>query len=140
MTPAGSVQPDGNALLQAVKWIETVALGPIATIIATLAVAAIGLGMLGGRIPAKRGFTAVLGCFIIFGAPSISLGLMTTASGMGGATYRDDVAVVAAPQPQLSPVVAAPPQPIPVVPPQSRPIPPPIPPSYDPYAGASVQP
>jgi len=111
-SPAGS-----SVLVNAVVWLQDVLLGTAATSIAVIAIAAIGFGMLTGRINIRHGVTVILGCFILFGASSIVSGLRMAAGG-------DYV-----PPP---PVVDAPP------PPQPRPAPtrPAIP--YDPYAGAAA--
>ena len=121
MTPAyGSGGPPGaSALVDAVAWLQSLLLGTVATAIAVIAVAAIGLLMLNGRIDGRRGATVVTGCFLLFGAPAIAAGLR------GLVTAPD--AVVAAPAVDSSitaPVAVAAPKP------------PPTP--YDPYAGASI--
>ena len=107
--------PPGNALIGAVDWTRAVLLGSISTGAAVLAVAAIGLLMLSGRIPVRRGATVVIGCFVLFSAATMADGLV---NGMA----RSDAEPVAPPvAPQASYTPAAP-----------KPVP------YDPYAGASV--
>jgi hypothetical protein len=95
------------------NWIQGVALGPIATTIGIIAVAAIGFALLTGRIDLRRGVAVVLGCFMIFGARGIAEALAVLAAGSGTVPRR-----VEAPPPLT--VLVAPSQP------------------YDPYAGASV--
>jgi type IV secretory pathway VirB2 component (pilin) len=112
--PAGS-----SAVVAAVRWIEGTLLGPAATSVAVVCVAAIGLMMLSGRIDFRRAAAIVLGCFILFGAPAIAAALHGLAGGGAPA------AAVAEP--------AWAPPPLPVPPP-----PPPQAPNPDPYAGASV--
>lgn len=102
-------------LIAAVAWIEGVLLGPVATTMATIAIAWLGIAMLTGRTDWRRGLTVVLGCFILFGAPVIGRALAgLTSTGVGAA-------------PDLT---------------QSEPTPPPalpqMPPAVDPYAGAAV--
>jgi hypothetical protein len=97
-----------------------VLLGTVATSIAVIAIAAIGFGMLTGRVNIRHGVTVILGCFILFGASTIVNGLRYAASGVGG--YYPPPAIVAAP----------PPAPAPRAQPTGVPAP------YDPYAGASV--
>ena len=62
-------------------WIETVLFGQIAVTLCVLAVAFIGLLMLTGRMPVKRGMMVVIGCFVLLGAPIIAAGVMGAASG-----------------------------------------------------------
>ncbi len=111
-SPAGS-----SVLVAAISWLQDVLLGTVATSVAVIAIAAIGFGMLTGRINIRHGATVVLGCFILFGASTIVAGLRYAASGAGG--YDP-------------PPIAVPPPP----PPRSKATMTPIP--YDPYAGASV--
>lgn len=114
-SPAGS-----SALVAAISWLQDVLLGTVATSIAVIAVAAIGFGMLTGRVNIRHGATVILGCFILFGASTIVSGLRYAASGAGG--YAAPPVIVAAPPPPS--------------PPRARPTGVPAP--YDPYAGASV--
>ncbi|WP_153039476.1 MULTISPECIES: TrbC/VirB2 family protein [Sphingobium] len=65
-----------SGVLGAVNWIESLLLGPAAYLISTLAIAAIGYALLDGRLAWKRAVTAIVGCFLIFGAPIIASGLM----------------------------------------------------------------
>lgn len=113
-SPAGS-----SVLAAAISWLQDVLLGTVATSIAVIAVAAIGFGMLTGRVNIRHGATVILGCFILFGASTIVNGLRYAASGVGD--YGPPPVTVAAPPPAPPPVQ-----------PTSAPAP------YDPYAGASV--
>lgn len=76
--PAGS-----GALVSAVQWLQGTLLGTVATVVAVIAVAVVGLMMLTGRINWRYGATVVLGCFILFGAASIVAGIQSTTS-LGG--------------------------------------------------------
>jgi len=109
--PAGS-----RPLVAAMSWIEHTLLGTVALTVAVVAVASVGLGMLGGRVKLRHGATVIGGCFILFGASSIVAGIQS----MGSA--GDDPPMAAIP---ASPPVVIPPQP-------ERP--------RDPYAGASLPP
>ena len=71
-------------LVTAISWVQDVLLGTVATSVAVIAVAAIGFGMLTGRINIRHGVTVVMGCFILFGASSIVAGLRYAASSAGG--------------------------------------------------------
>ena len=73
--PAGS-----GVIVAAVRWLEGTLLGTIATVVAVMAVAIVGLLMLTGRINWRYGATVILGCFILFGAASIVAGIQSTAS------------------------------------------------------------
>ncbi|HEX5259570.1 MAG TPA: TrbC/VirB2 family protein [Sphingomicrobium sp.] len=73
--PAGS-----GVLVSAVNWLQGTLLGTIATVVAVIAVAAVGFMMLTGRINWRYGVTVVLGCFILFGAASIVAGIHSTAT------------------------------------------------------------
>jgi type IV secretory pathway VirB2 component (pilin) len=114
--PVGS-----GVVVAAVQWIEGTLLGTAATSVAVVCVAAVGLMMLSGRIDVRRGASVVLGCFILFGAPSIAAALHALAAG-------------GAPAPAAAEPVYAPP---PYVPPPPPPLPPPRL-NPDPYGGASV--
>jgi hypothetical protein len=61
--PAGS-----GVIVSAVRWLEGTLLGTIATVVAVIAVASVGLMMLTGRINWRYGATVIFGCFILFGA------------------------------------------------------------------------
>ena len=106
--------PGASPLVAAVAWLQGTVLGTIATTVAIIAVAWVGLLMLLGRFEIRRGMTVVAGCFVLFGASAI-------VGGIRGAVGGEDVATASVP-----PAVAPPPQ---VPPPRRNP---------DPYAGASV--
>lgn len=109
--------PTVNPLAAAVQWLEGLALGSIATSVALIAVAAIGMMMLSGRVPIRRGASVLLGCFILFGAQAIAKGIQTAA------TYATEAEV---PTKALSQPTS----------PSAYPAP--RSPNYDPYAGAAV--
>lgn len=116
--------PGGSgAVVAAVQWLQGTLLGTVATTVAVIAVATIGLMMLSGRIDLRRGASVVLGCFILFGASSIAAGIRSVATG----DY-----VAAGPVYQVEPWTAPPPPP----PPPPAVAQPPVP--YDPYAVATV--
>lgn len=113
--------PQGtSAILAATNWITNTLLGPLATIIAVIAIAWVGLMMLTGHIDLRRGLTVVLGCFMLFGAPSIAVGLRGVSDGV--ASGRQSYVQPASPSAAALP-------PAPTQPPNS----------YDPYAGASLR-
>jgi type IV secretion system protein VirB2 len=102
-----------SSLSIATQWIAAALTGSVATAVATIAVAAIGFAFLQGRIDAGRAMRTLFGCFIIFGAPTISSALI------GGS------AQISLPSPPVDAREQV-----------STPAPQSIP--YDPYAGASV--
>ena len=110
-----AITSSNPALTDAVQWIETMMLGSIATSIGILAIAFLGLLLLSGRLPSKRGATVVIGCFILFSATTIADGLLAT---------LDD-------RPPSEPIAAAIPEPA-YLPATARPMP------RDPNAAASV--
>lgn len=112
--------PGASVLLPAVSWLQATLLGTVATMIAVIAIASIGFMLLTGRVNLRSSAAAVVGCFVLFGASTIVMGLQLAVSG-GGAPLPPQHAVVPAP----SVATAAP-----------APLAPPV--AYDPYAGASV--
>jgi type IV secretory pathway VirB2 component (pilin) len=68
--------PESNAIIASVDWVRIMLTGNLASTLAVIAVACIGLVLLSGRIPSRRGFEVLFGCFIIFGATSIAHGLV----------------------------------------------------------------
>lgn len=73
--------PQGSGVIVgAVQWLEGTLLGTIATVVAVIAVASVGLLMLTGRINWRYGATVIVGCFILFGAASIVGGIRQTAT------------------------------------------------------------
>lgn len=73
--PAGS-----GVFVSAVNWLQGTLLGTVATVVAVIAVAAVGFMMLTGRINWRYGATVIVGCFVLFGAASIVAGIQSTAT------------------------------------------------------------
>jgi type IV secretion system protein VirB2 len=109
--------PSTSAVSAATGWISDLLFGPLATAIAVIAIAWIGIAMLSGRIEIRRGLSVVFGCFLLFGAKGIAEGLRSSAT-----------------VESASPVATAPPPPT-FQKSQSSPN---KSDAYDPYAGASV--
>ncbi len=105
-----------STILGALRWVEAVVTGPLATGIAVLAVAGVGLFMLTGRIDYRRGIQTIVGCFVLFGAASISNGII------GYSSLENGTSVPIQMQMQMAPALPAPKKSDP----------------YDPYAGASL--
>lgn len=103
-------------LAEAIGWIEGLMLGSVATVLATVSVACVGLLLLDGRLDWKRGVRTVLGCFLIFGAPTLAAGIM------GPTTSTSSASVYPAAE---SNVIAPPPRP---------------PENYNPYSRAALPP
>ncbi len=66
----------GDPLGGASAWVSQVMLGQLAVGLCVVAVALIGLGMLGGRVNVRTGLRVVLGCFVLLGAPGIAASLL----------------------------------------------------------------
>ena len=69
-----------SSIVAGVTWVEHALLGTAATAIAVICVAGLGFAFLAGRVPMRRAITVLIGCFILFGAPSIAAGLSALAS------------------------------------------------------------
>jgi type IV secretion system protein VirB2 len=81
--PAAHAQAGGpvgsSPILGAVTWIQDTLLGKVATIVAVMAVAAVGFMMLTGRMNWRYGATVIIGVFILFGASTIVAGIQAVA-------------------------------------------------------------
>jgi type IV secretion system protein VirB2 len=74
--------PQGSGvIIGAVTWLQNTLLGTVATVVAVIAIAAVGFMMLSGRINWRHGAVVIVGCFILFGAASIVAGIRTAALG-----------------------------------------------------------
>ena len=72
--------PQGSsAILSGVLWLQGTLLGNVATVVAVMAVAAVGFMMLTGRMNWRYGATVIVGCFILFGATTIVSGIRSAA-------------------------------------------------------------
>ena len=108
-----------SVFVAASEWVQATLLGSLATAVAVMAVATVGLLLLTGRVNLKRGLTVIVGCFILFGASSIANGLSGAASSVTNASGERIGAVPLKPTAlQLSPQAPA---------------------REDPYAGASLR-
>ncbi len=68
--------PQGSGpIVSALMWLQGTLLGNVATAVAVMAVAAVGFGMLTGRMNWRFGATVIIGIFILFGAASIVAGI-----------------------------------------------------------------
>lgn len=115
--------PSGSSpVVAAVGWVQGTLLGTVATVVATISVAALGLMMLSGRLPLRRGLSAIFGCFILFGASTAATSIRDAMAGVGGG---EEWTPPPPPPPRL------------VVPPPA-PAPQPAKPNADPFAGAAV--
>jgi len=73
--------PQGSGpIVAALAWMQGTLLGTVATAVAVMAVAAIGFGMLTGRMNWRFGATVIIGVFILFGAASIVAGIQSAAA------------------------------------------------------------
>lgn len=118
-----NLDPSGpGAIDGAISWIQATMVGSLATAVAIIAIAGFGLMLLTGRLSRRRGIQLILGCFIVFGAPTIAAGILNALGATGARASLPPAASAAATLP-----------PVPV-PPASRSVP------YDPYAGAALPP
>ena len=79
---AAPADPQGSGvIIGAVTWLQDTLLGTVATVVAVVAIAAVGFMMLTGRINWRHGAVVILGCFILFGAASIVAGIRSAAVG-----------------------------------------------------------
>ena len=76
--PAGA-----GPIIGAMHWVQGTLLGTVATVVAVVAIAAVGFMMLTGRLNWRYGATVILGCFILFGAASIVAGIQSAAAVSG---------------------------------------------------------
>lgn len=104
---------DNSALTSAGLWIAHLMSGQLATTVAILGIAALGLAMLAGQIRWRRGVEVILGAFVIVGASNLA----------NGALVPWSTDAIEPRTPVAFPAVS---------------FPPPPPAVYDPYAGASV--
>ncbi len=78
---AQGADPQGSGpIVAALTWLQGTLLGNVATAVAVMAVAAIGFGMLTGRMNWRFGATVIIGIFILFGAASIVAGIQQVAA------------------------------------------------------------
>lgn len=83
LAQAVTLDPQGSgAITGALAWIQGTLLGSVATAVAVIAVASVGLLMLTGRMNWRFGATVVIGLFILFGAGAIVGGIRTVATGV----------------------------------------------------------
>jgi len=67
----GAAAQGGDPITNALSWMQSILLGPIATSLAVMAVAGVGFMMLTGRMNWRYGGTVIIGVFVIFGAPRL---------------------------------------------------------------------
>jgi type IV secretion system protein VirB2 len=82
LAQAVTLDPQGSGPISgALAWIQGTLLGSVATAVAVIAVATVGLLMLTGRMNWRFGATVVIGLFILFGAGAIVGGIRSVATG-----------------------------------------------------------
>lgn len=112
---------NSNVFAAAMEWLQSTLLGTVATSIAVIAVASVGLLLLSGRVDVRRAAQVIFGCFILFGASSIAAGIVRLAN-----DGSPEPTVTVAPSPPPISIPAGPvTKPVKAVP-------------YDPYAGAAL--
>ena len=79
---AQTLNPQGSGpIIAALGWPQGTLMGNVATALAVMAVAAVGIMMLTGRLNWRFGATVILGTFILFGAGAIVSGIQAAAAG-----------------------------------------------------------
>ena len=79
---AVAANPQGSGpIVAALGWLQGTLLGNVATMVAVMAVAAVGFMMLTGRMNWRFGATVIIGTFILFGAGAIVSGIQAAAAG-----------------------------------------------------------
>lgn len=58
------------------SWLITLLSGPLVTVLAAIAVAAVGYEMLSGRMAIRRGGMVIIGCFTLLGSAEIAGSIM----------------------------------------------------------------
>ena len=80
LTAQAQSTPGSGPIEGALLWIQGTMLGNVATAVAVMAVAAVGFGMLTGRMNWRFGASVIIGVFIIFGAATIVAGIQSAAA------------------------------------------------------------
>ncbi len=119
LQPSLSDTEGSSALVVAVQWVQIALLGSVASAVAVMAVAAVGLMMFHGRISLRHGATVIIGCFSLFGSAGIAAVLKASVLDQQQGELTGEVPISPPPSP-------------------SQPKPNTTPGTYDPYAGASV--
>ena len=110
-------EPSGASPLQgAAGWMTGLLQGPMAVTLCVIAVALVGFAALSGRLPVRMGARAVLGGFVVLGAPVIASALVWQGEEPTPQLVHQAEIVVSEPaRPELPPA------------------------DYDPYSGASLR-
>lgn len=105
-----------QAVVGGANWLVSLVTGSLALGLCVVAIALVGLLMLGGRLPIRDGLRVVLGCFVLLGAPVVAAAFVTAGQEVSEAPVPPE------PPRQLS-------DPRGDLPPSA----------FDPYAGASLR-
>ena len=106
---------ESSVISASANWIAGTLTGTLGLSVTVVAVAWFGFMMLRGSLDIGRGLRIVMGCFVLFGAPSIAQGLLELARIGEGSRPTATVQPIAAPDATS-----------------------PKPQGFDPYAGAAV--
>lgn len=111
-------EASGSQAMEAgANWLVMLMTGSLALGLCVLAIAVIGLLMLGGRLPVRNGFRVVLGCFVLLGAPAIAAAFVMVGQEVG----QPPASIEPPPRNLANPRKDLPPS------------------AFDPYAGASLR-
>lgn len=100
---------EGGSIAAASRWVEELLRGQLAAAIAVMAIALLGYGMMSSRISVRDALKVIIGCFILFGSPTISRALIGTIRGTGEAS-PPSLFVHSSPSPLPLPLPSAPPE------------------------------
>lgn len=117
MSPSLFEAPKTSVLAEAASWLPETLGGSVATFLCVLAVAWLGIGMMGGRLAIRNMTRVVVGCFVLFSAPILAEAFHALAQ--SSEAVAPDVSTVGISEPNI--------------PRDARPS------AYDPYAGASLR-
>lgn len=80
--------PTNSAIGEAAQWFSNLVSGSLAQGLAVLGFGLLGFLLLGGKLPLRRAGSVVIGTFLLFGAPVIAAGLLTSLDLNGIGTFN----------------------------------------------------
>lgn len=80
--------PTGSVAGNAGDWLGELLGGELASALCIVAIAMLGMLMLGGRLPLRTGLKIVMGCFLLLGASLVAGGLQDVSRNIGGGSLE----------------------------------------------------